>query len=156
MFRRRRHDVRDRRYHKVAGDEEMDDFAPAMEVSDSPSVRTVNDILRGATEHGGSAIRIGFREQADGPREFAARYMRGEAVIHTFPLQIEEREKITRRLKLISGIDPLPSSKLEKGQIKLKSGANIQEFLVEFYPEEVGGEILLTVEEIAGSEAESP
>jgi hypothetical protein len=52
---------------------------------------------------------------------------------------------------LISGIDASQSSELEKGQIELKSGANILEFLVEFCPREAGGEIVLTEKESANS-----
>jgi type IV pilus assembly protein PilB len=155
MFRRKQPAAGSWHDYDDAGEGENDDFAPAMVVDDSPIVKTVNDILRGAKEREVSAIHIDVLEREDGTSNFAARYMRGDEVIHTLPLQIEERDKIARRLKVISGIDPFPSPKPEEGRIKLKFGTNIQEFIVEFYPEEAGGEIILTVQETTDSHGES-
>ena len=138
-----------------ADEGENDDSAPVMVADDFPAVKTVNDVLRGAKEREASAIHIDVLEQEDGTSDFAARYMRDEEVIRTLPLQIEEREKVARRLKVMSRIDPFPSSKLEEGRIKMKSGANIQDFIVQFFPGEAGGEIILTVQKPTDSQRES-
>lgn len=155
MYRRKRPEAGDWHDYDDADGEEMDDSAPVMVADDFPVVKTVNDILRGAKEREVSAIHIDVLEQEDGTSNFAARYIRGNEVIHTIPLQIEERERIARRLKVISGINPLPSSELEEDRIRLKSGRDIQEFHVKFFPEEAGGGIILTVQETSKSHGES-
>jgi type II secretory ATPase GspE/PulE/Tfp pilus assembly ATPase PilB-like protein len=118
-------------------------------VEDGDCVKAINDILRDVKEHGASAVHIGVLERSEEPAVFSARYLRGDEVVQSIPLPMEWREKITRRLKIMTGLHPWPDAETQEGRLRIHLvGASLQEFSVTFHPEETGGEILLKVSDV--------
>lgn len=126
-----------------------DDFGVDLMVADDkPAVKIVNDILSGVKERGASEVRVGMIERDEQPKGLAALYVHDEKILHRMDLPMEHEQQITRRLRIIAGLDPYASTDRQEGLIRLKGpGIGLQEFRVIFPAADSGGEILLTVQE---------